>query len=210
MAKSNNIKLFTHKDIEYLNSKIDELIIEYSNKYGLDINDYNFRVKVKHNTIISLLSYVNSNLFMKPYNIYLSNGQKTLIDFNDYFLIEFLVNKFLDICKLFNKSLGLYSFECFTNIDDDILTAMLYGSNGEKPNPKFKAVIKKIADYKARSLVGLLQDSNIGQMATANNDKATGLNWSENSAPKIEKETVYILPSERMDRLKLENKGGEL
>ena len=136
-----------------------------------------------------------------------SNGyNNSLINYSDCELIIYLINKFLAICNFFNKSLGIYSLSVFLGVDDETINSWVFGPDGEKLNDERAAAIQRVQRYKARSLVNILQNSGLGALAVANNDKETGLNWAENAAPKMERETVYFLPSERIDRLKLENK----
>jgi hypothetical protein len=52
--------------------------------------------------------------------------------------------------------------------------------------------------------VGLLNESGLGQVAVANNDIETGLQWQQQAGSGISANAVYILPSERVDKLKLQ------
>jgi hypothetical protein len=52
--------------------------------------------------------------------------------------------------------------------------------------------------------INLLNSSPVGALAVANNDIETGLEWSKQQAAQLAQNTVYILPSERMERLKLD------
>ena len=66
--------------------------------------------------------------------------------------------------------------------------------------------VKKVSNFRAREIVNNLQASPVGTMAVANNDTETGLQWAKNQQITTEKTTVYYLPSERVDRLRLETK----
>ena len=58
-------------------------------------------------------------------------------------------------------------------------------------------------------LISKLKDSTLGAVAVANNDVETGLRWTDNKAPQLQGGTVYILPSERVQRLKLEQQNSD-
>lgn len=195
------IHYFNADDIPLLDSRIDELLLEACNKYGLNIEDYNARVSIKHLTLNGLFLYIKDNLFKPPYGINLINNQSSLIDYNDMVLLSFLCDKYMSICTYFSKSLGIYSFASFTGIYYEILGDWLEDREGL--NPERRRLLSKVADYNRQSLISNLKESNIGQIAVANNDKETGLEWSKNNAPKVEKQNVFFIPSERVDRLKI-------
>jgi hypothetical protein len=52
--------------------------------------------------------------------------------------------------------------------------------------------------------IALLNESPVGVLAVANNDVETGLKWAENNIQQITNNTVYYLPSERLDHLQLD------
>ena len=74
---------------------------------------------------------------------------------------------------------------------------------GDESNPRRCDNLRKIANYNRDAVIHNLKESNIGLIAVANNDKETGLEWSKNNAPKVEKQNVFFIPSERVDRLKI-------
>lgn len=71
-------------------------------------------------------------------------------------------------------------------------------------NPIRYDIIKNIQEGHKQAQINILNGSPVGALAVANNDKETGLNWSENNAQQVTSNTVYILPSERSGRLNLE------
>lgn len=184
-----------------IQDKVNDCIKEYCTLYGVNISDYNTRVNIKHNEVNNILRYCYKHLF-KP-NKGLMNNQKSLIDYDDIEQLESVVNCFLDICLFFNKSLGLFSFCLFSGIDDN--TVIRWSSEqGKELNPKRWELLKSIKEFNKGALVSILKDSPVGALAVANNDEETGLKWSQNQAQQITNNTVYYLPSERVDRLKLD------
>ena len=200
-----NIKIYNSSDIVLLDELINNCIMEYCNKYNIDIMDAATRSKLNHMEAANIIRYINNSILSMPLEYRYNNGYiNSLIDYDDNDLIIYLINKYLAICNFFNKSLGIYSLSVFLGVDNETINSWLYDHNGEKLNDGRALAVQKVQQYKARSLVNILQNSGIGALAVANNDKETGLNWAENAAPKLERETVYFLPSERMDRLKLD------
>ena len=186
---------------ETIRSQVEDCITEYCNIYGIDLYNYNQRVNIKHSEVNNILRYCYNKLF-KP-SKGLMNNQKSLIDYDSIEQLQAVSDTFLDVCSLFNKSLGLWSFSIFTGIDDN--TIIRWSSqDGEKANPKRWEILKNIKEYNKGALVSLLKDTPVGALAVANNDKETGLEWAKNQAATITNNTVYLLPSERADRLKLE------
>ena len=129
------------------------------------------------------------------------NNQKSLIDYNDTDLLQVLADKFIELCMRFNKSLGLMSFGFM--IGCDYSTLMRWLSDRES-NPIRYDILKGIQEGHKVVHIGLLNETPVGALAVANNDIETGLNWSANQAQQITNNTVYLIPSERVNRLNLE------
>ena len=197
------IIIYTSKDIQELDTKIDNLIIDYSIKNNMDINDYSFRVNIKHLEVMNICRYINNKLFSDIR--YYATENYSLIDYDDIELFVFLCNKFLNICNYFNKSLGLETFGVFIGVSNEKLWGWMNGdeTEQEKPNPTRSKALRKIYRYNQDALVSNLKNTTLGMVAVANNDKATGLEWTKNQAQQVTKNTVYLLPSERLERLRL-------
>lgn len=180
---------------------IDNYINDYFINNNIDINDYKIRTTLKHNTINHLLTCLYNDLFSdKLYKPYMHNS---IIDYNDIELLDLLANKFISICQYFNKSLGLYSFSCFVGADLAEIMRWI-DENGEKLNPERAQIIRKIQEKHKGQHIALLNDSSIGLLAVANNDVETGLNWQEKQNTVTQQNTVFLLPSERLERLRIE------
>ena len=187
-------------NINTISQDIDNCINDYCLQYGINLQDYNTRVNIKHNEVNNILRYIYKTLF-KP-NITLCNHQTSYIDYNNIELLQVIADKFIDICLLFNKSLGLMSFALMSGIS----YATIYNwmnADGEKINPERLEVLKNIQECHKMEQIGLLNDSPVGALAVANNDIETGLEWSKQNAQQIASNTVYILPSERVDKLRI-------
>ena len=187
-------------NIDTISQDIDNCIHDYCLQYGINLQDYNTRVNIKHNEVNNILRYIYKCLF-KPDRT-LANNQRSYVDYNNIELLQVLADKFIDICLLFNKSLGLSSFALFVGCDYS--TIYLWLQDSGKSNPLRFEILKNIQENHKAQHIALLNDTPVGAMAVANNDRELGLNWSANQLQQIANNTVYLIPSERVDRLKLD------
>lgn len=182
-------------------NQVQECIEQYCNIYGIDLYNYSVRVNIKHMEVNNILRYCYNSLF-KP-DKGLMNNQKSLIDYDNIDQLQAVTDIFLNVCSMFNKSLGLFSFSLFTGIDDNTLIRWS-DENGKQLNYKRWELLKSIKEYNKGSLVSILKDTPVGALAVANNDVETGLEWSKNQVNQITNNTVYLLPSERSEHLRLD------
>lgn len=185
-------------DINTVCNDIDICIDNFLNDMNID-RDYKSIVNIKHSTINYLMSYIYQTLF-KP-NETLCNNQKSYIDYNNIELLSVLANKFINICQYFNKSLGLISFGYMIGVSSSTLYNWL--NNDEKTNPKRLEILKYIQDGHKVQQIAILNDTPVGALSVANNDHETGLEWSKQQNNQLTANTVYLIPSERVDKLKL-------
>ena len=155
--------------------------------------------KISHNEINYAFRQVYNNIF-KPSRTMINN-QRSLIDYNDTELLQVLSDLFIDLCARFNKSLGLMSFNYMTGID---LDSLIRWGNDRESNPTRYGIIQKLRECHKAAQVALLNDSPVGALAVANNDNETGLNWSRQQALEQANNAVFLIPSERVNRLNLE------
>lgn len=185
-----------------IQDQVKSCVNEYCNLYGINIYDYSQRSNIKHNEVNNILLYCYDNLF-KP-SKGLMNNQKSLIDYDDIEQLQAVINSFIHTCLFFNKALGLMSFSLFSGIDDNTLIRWC-SPDGEKANPRRWELLKTIKEHNKNALISNLKDSPVGALAVANNDIETGLQWSQNQLQQLQNNTVFLIPSERVDRLKLDS-----
>ena len=77
-------------------------------------------------------------------------------------------------------------------------------SRTDELNIKRSQVLKNIQEGHKQQQINLLNDTPVGALSVANNDSETGLEWCKQQAAQIAQNAIYILPSERMNRLKLD------
>ena len=186
-----------HDDI--MSCVYDQLSILGYNSKGVDNSNEKKPRYISHNEINYILRQVYNTLFKPSGTLY--NNQKSIVDYDNVVLLQILGDTFIDICTLYNKSLGLMSFAFMIGCDYKTVYNWMHD---ERSNPKRLQVLKNIQEMHKTIHVGLLNESPVGAMAAANNDHETGLNWAANQAQQITNNTVYYIPSERVERLKLE------
>ena len=188
-----------------IQDQVEQTIKKYCDTYGIDIYNYNVRSNIKHTEVNNILRYCFNNLFKPDHNLY--NNQGSLIDYDNISQLSIVTDTFINVCSFFNKALGLYSFSIFSGISYSTLK-LWCASDNDLLNPK-RLLLEKIQDYNTRSLVDHLKDAGpVGAVAVANNDTEAGLRWSANQAAQITQNTVYLIPSERTDRLRLDKSDG--
>ena len=166
---------------------------------GYDITNPKERRSITHNEINYVLRQVYNKLFKPDKALY--NNQMSLLNYDDIDTIKLLAKTFIDICSMFNKSLGLMSFGYMIGVSH---TTLYKWANDETLNPARSEVVKYIRECHKVAQISLLNDTPVGALAVANNDVETGLEWSKQQAALQATNAVYILPSERSGRLKLD------
>ena len=190
-------------DMAYINintieSDIDDCIINFFSQYDINIFDMSQRKLITHNLLTLAMMNVYKTLF-KP-NQSMINNQKSLIDYDNIDMLTVIANKFIELSLMFNKSLGLMQFSLFTGIHRSTLAEW---RDNKQLNPARSDVINNICECHKMEQIGLLNDTPVGALAVANNDIETGLEWSTKQALNNTAAAVYILPTERTNRLQL-------
>ena len=185
-----------------INNIIDDILV---NEFNIDISNYKDRYSIKHSTISYCLSMVHKRLFIISDYKYNPNKANTIIDLNNNDLLLMLGNIFIDICKRFNKSFGLVIFGDMIGVDATTISCWM-NPEGEKLNPGRVQVLHNVQEGHKAQHISLMNDSGLGLLAVANNDTETGLNWQEKQQKAAQQNTVFLLPSERIERMRIENK----
>ena len=98
------------------------------------------------------------------------------------------------------------SFSYMTGINTDTLMRWT-APEAEKLNPTRCGIVKYIKEGHKAAQIGLLNESPVGALAVANNDTETGLEWATKQAITAGQQTVFLIPSERVNRLQLTTEG---
>ena len=177
---------------------IDNCVIDFFTAYNINIYDINQCKSIPHNIITLCMLNVYNNLF-KP-DTTLRNNQKSLIDYDNIDLLQTIANKFIELSLRFNKSLGLMQFSIFSGIHRCTLAEWRDNKN---VNPARSDIINNICECHKMEQIGLLNDTPVGALAVANNDTETGLEWSTKQAITTQQGAVFLIPSERLNRLSI-------
>lgn len=198
-AKRSEVK----PDMDYINintiqQQIDDCVISFFTKRGIDIYDMSQRKHVNHNMLTLCMMNVYNTLFKPDRTLW--NNQKSLIDYDNIELLTVIANKFIELSLEFNKSLGLMQFSLFTGIHRSTLAEWRDNKN---VNPARSDLINNICECHKMEQIGLLNDTPVGALAVANNDIETGLQWSQNQLLTAQNNAVFLIPSERLNRLQI-------
>lgn len=190
-------------DINTISAQIDNCVISFFDNFNIDINDLSQCKAVSHNTLTLCMMECYNQLFKPDHKMI--NNQRSLIDYNDIELLSVIADKFIQLSLRFNKSLGLMQFSIFSGIHRATLAEW---RDNRELNPARSDIVNNICECHKMEQISLLNDSPVGALAVANNDSETGLKWAANQVQTITNNTVYYLPTERTDRLKLDKLDG--
>lgn len=195
----------TTLETDILNVIYKSLNLMGFDKSGIDYTNPKKPRFVSHNQLNYCFRQVYKELFKpdKP----LFNNQNSIINYDDNNILKLLADVFINICDMYNKSLGLMSFSYMTGINTDTLIRWT-APEAEKLNPTRCAIVKYIREGHKAAQIGLLNESPVGALAVANNDTETGLEWATKQAITAGQQTVFLIPSERVNRLQLTTEGG--
>ncbi len=168
------------------------------NKSGVDPE--NHKRIISHNQLNFCFRMIYKNVF-KP-NQNMINNQKSIIDYENIEQLQAVADLFLYICGLYNKSLGLMSFSFMTGIDYKTIYNWV-SDQGKKLNPERFQILKYIQESHKAAQISLLNESPVGALAVANNDVETGLEWAAKQAITAQNNAVFLIPSERLQRLSI-------
>jgi len=172
-------------DIDYIDpqditvNNVCELIDKYFMLFWDNIfpdgYDYNTLSRtVRTTTYKSCMRYICDNLFKT--NDLIKN-HASILNTDNIELLTVICDKYLSICDLYNKQLGLMGYALLIGYDFNIVQS--WGDN--VTSPLFK-IHKAIRDHLRDSSEDSLKDSDIGRIAVANNSSEVGLNYGYQAA----------------------------
>lgn len=189
----------TPVNINTIAGDIEKCVVMFFDNYNINIYDMAQCRTIPHNLFSACMLSCYEQLF-KPHQG-MVNNQRSILDYNDVEVLSVIANKFIELALRFNKSMGIMQFSLLTGIH---WTTLAEWEKHPELNVLRSEVVKNIREYHKMEQIGLLNDTPVGAMAVANNDSETGLNWSANNVQQVTNNTVYYLPSERTDKLKLD------
>lgn len=178
-------------DFDNLEQNIHGVFLDFLRKGGIEVDNLDALAKIRHNTFEAALGAVRDKLFKadKPGE----NNQQSILPYDDNNILNNLINIYIKLCTMCNKSTGLYGFSTFTGFYYNTLRQW----EGDQLNPERMLMLKRITENRRHIHINRLQDTSLGDVAVANNDAELGLMWAKNNAPQVAQKAVYILPAEQ-------------
>ena len=159
-----------------VNGLIDKYFFMFWEQLFPEGYDYNTLCRtVRTTTFKACMRYIFDNLFSTGFNTVTSHA--SIINLDNFELLKTVCTKYLQICDLYNKQLGLFGFALL--IGYDIETLKRWGQNATAPE---YVIYKAIKDHLRDSSEDSLKDSDIGRIAVANNSNEVGLNYGYQAA----------------------------
>ena len=186
-------------DLEHLEENINGEFMKFLQSGGIDTNNFSELAKIKHNTFEAALIHVYKTLF-KPDTTQINN-QLSLLPYNDNNIFNKLIDIYINLCTMCDKSNG---YEGFCTLTGYSSRKIQYWKEDEL-NPERMRALEKLQKNRQHLLINRLQDNIVGAVAVANNAEEVGLMWAQKSTPQIQNNTVYLMPGESIrERLKQE------
>ena len=133
--------------------------------------DYNTLSKtVRTTSYKTCMRFIHDNLFKTDNSVITSHCSILTLDNMD--LLQAVCDKYLQICDLYNKQLGLFGFALLVGYDPDVVIS--WGQNATRPEYR---IYKDIKQHLKDSSEDCLKDSDLGRIAVANNSVEVGLNY---------------------------------
>lgn len=183
-------------DYENLEQNILGAFRENLVRFGYNPDDVKELQTIRHNAFETVLILIYERLFKSSERLH--GTTTTLLPFeynnNNIYILQTLVDVYIKLCSSCGKSNGVGGFSSLTGYSNQTLNAW----KNDLLNPSRAFLIQKIYKQNQRILTNRLQDTPLGSVAVANNDEDTGLKWSANNQQNITKNTVFVLPGERV------------
>lgn len=182
-------------DFENLEQNIYGAFRATLERFGYDPDAIEDLQKIRHNAFETVLITIYEKLF-KPEKYNPQNICNSLLPYNwddsNIYILYTLVDVYIKLCSICGKSNGITGFCSLTGYSHPIIERW----SGDPLNPSLVSIMQKLVKTNQHVLTNRLQDTPLGSVAVANNDKETGLEWSRNNAQAITKNTVFVLPGE--------------
>lgn len=165
-------------------------------KFGYNPDNVEELQKIRHNAFETVLILIYERLFKPDRPTRLNVDTLLPYDYteNNIYILNTLVSLYNKLCSICGKSNGVGGFCSFTGYSYYTIKAW----KDDTLNPEKACLIQKIYKQNQHVLTNRLQDTPLGSVAVANNDEETGLKWSANNQQNITKNTVFVLPGERV------------
>lgn len=157
-------------NINNVNSIIDKYFFMFWDNIFPEGYDYTTLSKVVRTTTFkACMRFIYEHAFKTAPD---KNNHASILNLDNVDLIKAVKDKYLTICDIYNKQLGLMGFALLAGYDVDTVKYW-----GDDVTGILYPVYKDIKDHLRDSSEDSLKDSDIGRIAVANNSGEVGLNY---------------------------------
>lgn len=112
----------TEELLENFEEETHKLLLVFCAKYNLESP-----MEMKQNTFEAAMSYAGDQIFLKSDNVTLKYNRQTIIDTDNAPLIEYILDRYEQICTIYNKEVTLQGFSKYTKIGRQTMYNWLNG-----------------------------------------------------------------------------------
>lgn len=146
MSKRNEVKKgrTTEELLENFEDETENLLRAFCEKYNIESP-----MEMKQNTFEAAMSYAGDHIFLKPDGVKLKYNRQTIVDADNALLIEYILDRYEQICKIYNKEVNIQGFSRYIKISEQTMYNWLNGEYKTKVYIDTEGnVIKDIQEWK--------------------------------------------------------------
>lgn len=146
MPKRNEVKKgrTTEELLENFEDETENLLRAFCEKYNIESP-----MEMKQNTFEAAMSYAGDHIFLKPDGVKLKYNRQTIVDADNALLIEYILDRYEQICKIYNKEVNIQGFSRYIKISEQTMYNWLNGEYKTKVYIDTEGnVIKDIQEWK--------------------------------------------------------------
>ncbi len=134
----------TEELLENFEDETENLLRAFCEKYNIESP-----MEMKQNTFEAAMSYAGDHVFLKPDGIKLKYNRQTVVDADNAPLINYILDRYEQICKTYNKEVNIQGFSRYIKISEQTMYNWLNGEYKTKVYIDTKGnVIKDIQEWK--------------------------------------------------------------
>lgn len=134
----------TEELLENFEDETENLLRAFCEKYNIESP-----MEMKQNTFEAAMSYVGDHIFLKPDGVTLKYNRQTIVDADNALLIEYILDRYEQICKIYNKEVNIQGFSRYIKISEQTMYNWLNGEYKTKVYIDTNGnVIKDIQEWK--------------------------------------------------------------
>lgn len=134
----------TEELLENFEDETENLLRAFCEKYNIESP-----MEMKQNTFEAAMSYAGDHIFLKPDGVKLKYNRQTIVDADNALLIEYILDRYEQICKIYNKEVNIQGFSRYIKISEQTMYNWLNGEYKTKVYIDTEGnVIKDIQEWK--------------------------------------------------------------